>query len=171
VLQQRSSSEGGMKALRETIAAFGVLFAFATVTMHYAELPNRIPTHFNAHGMVNGWGDKSSLWHLVGVTCALYLMLTLLRFLPPSLINLPVGPDRRAAAMPIAMATIGWIKAEIAWTFALSIWTIVALAQGRIEAMSAWFLPATLIVIFGTIAYYLVRTMGLPGPTTDQQDG
>ena len=148
-----------MKALRETIAALGVLFTIAVVAMHYAELPRRIPIHFNALGVANGWGDKSSLWLLAGVTCVLYLMLTLVRFLPQSLINLPVGPDRRAAAMPIAMEMIDWLKAEMVWIFAALIWAVVAVAQGRNAGLSVWFLPVTLVAVFGTIAFYIVRMM------------
>jgi hypothetical protein len=36
-------------------------------------------------------------------------------------------------------------------------------AQGRSLGLGAWFLPLTLVVIFGTIAFYMVRMRRLKG--------
>jgi uncharacterized membrane protein len=143
-----------MKALREILAASGNLFAIITLAFHYAELPQKVPKHFDAHGVVNEWGDKSSLWTLVGVACSVYLAMTLFRFLPAKAISLPVPAERRAAAMPVAFAMVGWMKAEMAWIFAVVTWSLVAVAQGRSKGLSPWFTPALLVTVSGTVAYY-----------------
>jgi uncharacterized membrane protein len=131
--------------------------------MHYAELPNRIPTHFNAHGVVNGWGDKSSLWTLVGVACGVYLVMTLFRFLPAKAISLPVPAERRVAAMPIAFAMVGWMKAEMAWIFAADTWFLVAVAQGHCKGLIPWFTPVVLVTLSGTVAYYFWQMTRIEG--------
>lgn len=146
-----------MKVFRELVAVLGLLSAIFVVVFNYRELPQRIPTHFNAAGVVNHWGDKSSLWALVGVTCFLYAMLSLVRFLPTSLMNVPVGEEQRATAIPICFDMIGWLKAEIMCMFAFIVWTAVAVVQGRSQGLGGWFLPVTMIAIFGTVVFYLVR--------------
>jgi uncharacterized membrane protein len=152
-----------MKTVRELVAALGLLSTIFVVAFNYRELPQRIPTHFGASGLANGWGDKSSLWALVGVACFLYAMLSLVRFLPPSAMNMPVAQEQRAAALPMTLEMIEWVKAETICMFAYIVWTAVGVAQGRSLGLGAWFLPLTLVVIFGTIAFYMVRMRRLKG--------
>ena len=95
------------------------------------------------------------LWTLVAVTGLLYLALTLVCFVPPKLINLPVGAERRAAAIPVAFAMVGWLKAETMWIFAALIWTTIAVAQGRSQGLTVWFAPTVLVVVLGTVAFHI----------------
>lgn len=73
-----------MKALREILAALGVLFAILIAVYGYFALPQRIPTHFTDNNIVDGWSDKSSLWFPVGIACVIYVVMTLVRYLPPA---------------------------------------------------------------------------------------
>jgi len=156
-----------MKAFRELLSALGLLSAIFVVVFNYRTLPQRIPTHFGASGLADGWGDKSSLWVLVGVTCFLYAMLSLVRFLPASSMNMPVAEEQRAAALPMVFEMIGWLKAETICVFAFIVWTAVAVVQGRSQGLGAWFLPVTLVAIFGTIAFYVPRMMRLGEAKSD----
>ena len=151
-----------MKALRELLAAIALLFTIVTAATSYAALPQRIATHFNASGAVNHWGNKSALWEIVGIACLIYLVLTLVRFAPASSFSVPVPPQQRAAAIPIALEMIAWIKAETMCMFAFILWAVVAASEGRSQALlSPWFLPATLLAIFATVAFYTARMMRL----------
>jgi uncharacterized membrane protein len=160
-----------MKSLREILAAAALLFTVVTAATSYSTLSQRIPTHFNAAGVADGWGDKSSLWMLVAVACFLYVVLTLVRFLPSSLINVPVAQEQRAAAIPISLEMIEWVKAETICMFAFIVWTAVAVVQGRSLGLGAWFLPVTLLAIFGTIAFYLTRIMRLKNVDGQEKRG
>ena len=104
-----------MKSLRELLATIGLLFTILTVALTYSSLPRRIPSHFAANGLVNGWDDKSFLWFLVGITCLVYLGMTMIRFAPPSSFSVPVSTKLRAAAIPIALDMVAWLKAELTW--------------------------------------------------------
>jgi len=146
-----------MKVVRELIAVFGVLSAIFVVVFNYRDLPQRIPTHFGLTGVADGWGGKSSLWALVGVTCFLYAVLSLVRFLPPKLMNVPVTEEHRAAAIPISLEMVGWVKAEITCMLAYIVWSAVAVVQGHSQGLGVWFLPVTLVTIFGTSLFYTLR--------------
>jgi hypothetical protein len=150
-----------MKAFRELVAALALLSAIFVVVFNYRELPQRIPTHFGVSGAADGWGDKSSLWIIVGLACFLYAVLSLMRFLPPKLMNVPVSEEHRAAAIPISLEMVGWIKAEITFMFAYIVWSAVAVVQGQSQGLGAWFLPVTLVAIIGTSLFYSLRMIRL----------
>jgi uncharacterized membrane protein len=158
-----------MKAFRELVAVLGLLSAIFVVVFNYRELPQRIPTHFGVSGVVDGWGDKSALWQIVALSCFLYIVLTLVRFLPPNAMNLPVREEQRAAAVPISLEMIGWVKAETTCMLAFIVWSAVGVVQGRSQGLGAWFLPVTMATIFGTIAFYLARMLRLGRAKADER--
>jgi hypothetical protein len=47
----------------------------------------------------------------------------------------------------------------------------VAVVQGRSLGLGAWFLPVTLLAIFGTIAFYLTRIMRLKNVDGQEKRG
>jgi uncharacterized membrane protein len=148
-----------MKVLREVLAALGLLFTVGVVAAHYGSLPQTIPTHFDARGLPNGWGDKSMLWLVPGLACFFYAVMTLVSFVPPSKINPPVSAERRVAVAPIAKRMIGWLKAELVWIMAVLCAVMVRDALGRSNGLTIWFVPVEMCVVFGTIGFYLWRMM------------
>ena len=148
-----------MKAFRETLAAAGLLFAILIAAYGCFTLPQRFPTHFDANNIADGWSGKSSLWFGPGIACVIYVVLTLVRFLPQSSISCfsEASPEQRAAALPFVHALFDWVKAEMTWMFAAITWTTVAEAQGHSIELTMWILPPSLIAIFGTIIYYITR--------------
>ena len=158
-----------MKALREILAALGVLFAILAAAYGYFALPARIPTHLNAANAVDGWSDKSFLWLFVGIACVVYLGMTLIRYAPESSFNVPVSPEQRAAAIPIALDMVAWLKAEMTWIFAGVTWLMVALAQGHNPGVTRWFIFPSMGVVFATLLYHIVRMMRLKPANTSAQ--
>ena len=139
------------QSLREFLGLMGLGGMVVIVATHYAALPQLVPTHFNASGVADGWGDRSSLWMLVGIGGFLYVLLTLSRFLPQSMINLPpMSEEKRAAAIPLTYEMLDWIKVEIMWIFAWLCWSVVTVATGTRDGLGAWFLPATIFATVGT---------------------
>jgi len=152
-----------MKNVREGLALAGLVATWLIVATHYWALPQTVPTHFNANGVVDGWGGKWDLWFAPGFACVLYAVLTLVRFLPERMINVPVSAAQRAAAVPMCMEMTGWAKAETMWMSAGIAWMMVASAQGN-GSMLMLLIPAVSVaVLLGTIGFYLWRMMSLPG--------
>jgi len=147
-----------VKTVRELIALAGVVFAGAVVADFYSRLPERIATHFNSAGMANGFGARSTLWLLVGIAVLLYATLSVIHFVP-RVVNLkrPLAPERERAVLAESVAMVGWIKAEMCWMFAYICLAMVRNGMGMQEGIGRWFLPATLVVVFGTCAFYLAR--------------
>jgi uncharacterized membrane protein len=157
-----------VKAFHELLAVLGLLSAIFVVAFNYRELPHQIATHFGANGVANGWDVKSSLWFPVGIACVVYVGMTLVRFLPPSSFSGPFNEEQRAAAIPICLDMVAWMKAEMTWIFAGATWLMVALAQGHNpEKLTLWFIFPVSGVVFATVIYHVARMMRLSAAKAD----
>jgi uncharacterized membrane protein len=145
-----------VKAVRELIALAGLVVAIWVVGDFYSQLPERIATHFNAEGMANGFGARSTLWILVGIACLLYATLSVIDFLP-RVVNLrkPLDPAREKIVWDETTAMVGWVKVEVCWMFAYLCLAMVRNAMGMQVGLGRWFLPVMLLAVFGTMAVYL----------------
>jgi uncharacterized membrane protein len=149
-----------VKTIRELVALAGLVFAIAVVWDFYSRLPERIATHFNAEGMANGFGARSTLWMLVGIAVLLYATLSAVEGVR-GVVNLkrPLAPEREKLALQESMAMVGWIKAEVCWMFAYICLAMVRNGMGLQVGLGWWFLPVTLVVVFGTCAVYMGRIL------------
>jgi len=150
-----------VKTVRELTALAGLVFTVAVVADFYSRLPERIATHFNGAGVANGFGARSTLWVLVGIAALLYLILSIIGSLPGVVsVKRPLAPERERVVLAESMAMVGWIKAEMCWMFAYLCLAMVRNGMGLQLGIGAWFLPVTLLVVFGTCGFYLVRIFG-----------
>ena len=150
-----------MKSVRELIALAGLVFSAAVVADFYSRLPERIATHFNAEGVANGFGARSTLWVLVGIAVLLYLILSVVGSLQGVVrLKRPLAPEREKLVLAESMAMVGWIKLEVCWMFAYLCLAMVRNGMGLQVGLGWWFLPVTLVVVLGTCAFYLVRIFG-----------
>jgi uncharacterized membrane protein len=140
------------------IALAGLVFAAAVVGDFYSRLPERIATHFNGAGVANGFGGRGTLWVLVGIAFLLYATLSVIDFVPGVVsLRRPLDPAREKIVWDETAAMVGWIKAEVCWMFAYLCLAMVRNGMGMQVGLGRWFLPVTLVVVFGTTAVYLGR--------------
>jgi len=74
-----------------------VLLAFTIylALSNYATLPDTIPTHFNEQGIADDWGNKTTIFFILGLNILVYVLFTVLNIWfavvrdPRFLINLP----------------------------------------------------------------------------------
>ena len=57
-----------LDVILEFLTLFVLVILWCYVLMYYADLPDIVPTHFNASGEVDGTGGKSSIWFLMAIT-------------------------------------------------------------------------------------------------------
>lgn len=119
-------------------------------------LPERIPIHFDLAGNPNGWGSPKGLMILVVVGTVVYLMMGIVARYPGAF-NYPVKvrPEFRGQAEGLTLDMIAWLRAELACLFCgLQVAVIDAAREGRSPALT-WLMPLFLLVIFGTIGWYM----------------
>jgi len=69
----------------------------------------------------------------------------------------PLAPEREKIALEESMAMVGWMKVEVCWMFAYLCLAMVRNGMGLQVGLGWWFLPVTLVVVFGTCALYVGR--------------
>jgi hypothetical protein len=110
---------------------FLVLAAYAAVhfSAYYSQLPEVVASHFDAHGVANGWQTKSAFFVVfVGVTVLAVVVgfgiPRIIEVVPAQLINLP---NRRYWLAPEHLAeTLEFLNTYFAW-FGCAVFLIIIL--------------------------------------------
>ena len=148
-----------MRKTLETIALLLLLCTWAITAYAVAgpnHLPARIPTHFNVAGQPDGWGVPAMLWLMPVVATFIHLLMTLVARYPAAF-HFPVrtGPASRRQLEAIALEMLSWLKAEVVTLFAWIQYQTIQFARNGEGVLSPFFLPAVLVVVFGTILWHI----------------
>jgi Protein of unknown function (DUF1648) len=147
-----------MRLVRETLALLGLVFQIAVVRYFWDRMPREVPTHFNGLGTPDAYGDKTELLIVPVIALFLYAMISTLSFFP-QLFNYPVTvtDQNRGRLQALAVAMLGWLKAQLTWTFAYIVWGSVRVAAGASSGLSIAFLPVMLLLVGGTVVWNILR--------------
>lgn len=141
----------------EVLAIAFLVGMFVYMIINWGRLPEKIPMHYNFAGEIDNWGSKSGLFFMPIMSVFLYLLLTVVTFFP-SAWNMPVTvkEENKLRAYSCVKTMMILMKLEIMICFFYISNTMV-----NTKALSGGFLPIFLILIFGTIAYFIVKTIRL----------
>jgi uncharacterized membrane protein len=142
------------------LLGWGVLLALWVWTgTSYSNLPDTIPTHFNAAGEADGFGRKASIVSLPVVASLLYIGLTLLNRVPHSFnFPTPVTQDNALPQYTNATRMIRFLKLILVLVFAGISYQTIQQANGTGEGLGLWFLPLTLVLIFVPLIYFVIKS-------------
>jgi len=71
-------------AICDAVAAVALIAAIGLVTLAWADLPHRVPVHFNGRGEADRWGGRQSLMVGPALSFASALLLALVSRFPRS---------------------------------------------------------------------------------------
>ena len=141
------------------IEGIGILGLIALITlpfMYYNLLPETIPRHFGITGEVDAYSGKGLIWILPLIGILMYVgMFWLNKY--PHIFNYPQEITKENAERQYKMATrmIRVLNAIITCVFAYITYTIIQTALGNQEGLGSLFTPVFLILVFGTLVYFL----------------
>ena len=139
-------------------AAIALLLSGILLLGYWPRLPDSVPVHFGPNGSPDAWGGKRALFVLPGLSLAIFVTLTLLERVPQRLnYAWTITPENAPRQYLIGRRMLTTLKAVVAWVLALGLWRSCAVAAGQAEGLGAWFLPVSLLAIFGVLAYFLVQ--------------
>jgi uncharacterized membrane protein len=142
------------------LLGWGVLLALWVWTgTSYSNLPDTIPTHFNAAGEADDYGRKASIFGLPVVASLLYIGLTLLNRVP-HIFNFPTPVTQENALIQYTNATrmIRYLRLILVLVFAGISYQTIQQANGTGEGLGVWFLPLTLGLIFMPLLYFVIKS-------------
>lgn len=140
------------------LGMLGVLYWITWEALSGANrLPERIPTHFDISGNPNGWGSPNTLLLIPIVATGIYLLITLLASIPTTKFNLPVRVTTANLSFIQEQTRnmVSWIKAEMICLFTYIQASIIHAARSSEFRLSPLMIPVFLVVVFGTVGWYL----------------
>lgn len=138
----------------------GLLFLVGMIVFIYTQwdqIPQQVPMHYNLRGEIDSWGSKYQTLILPTISILLYIFITVVSFFP-QIWNVPVQitDENKEVVYLSTKNLIIFMKVEMLTIFFyLNYHTVIA------QPLSIIFLPISMIIIFGTLIFFIVRTIRL----------
>lgn len=124
----------------------------AYLILGWSSFPDQIPMHYNGAGEIDRWGGRGEIIVIEVVMWILYFGIGLVEKYPQIWnTGVEVTPQNREKVYRILKYMLKTLKTLTALIFA---YLIVNSLQGT--PLPGWFTPATLILVFGDMAFWLV---------------
>lgn len=137
----------------EVFTAILLLSIWAYLIVFWTNIPNKIPTHYNAAGIIDNFGSKNEIFIEPIISTALYIILTLQSFYPSNgKISSMVTEEDRKVAYANTKSMMILTKMEV-----IIVLTYIFYCTIKIRSLGIWFMPLTLIVFLGTIVYFRLK--------------
>lgn len=119
----------------------------------WSSFPDQIPAHYNAAGEIDRYGSKWEIVFIEAVMWLLYLGIGLLEKYPEIWnTGVKVTPANREKVYCTLRYFIKTLKLSTTLIFAF---LVITSLQG--SHLPGWFTPASLFLVFGGMAYWLIR--------------
>lgn len=139
----------------EIVSALFQLVGTLYLYINWKQLPDQIPAHYNAVGQVDRMGSKTDLLLLMAISWALYVGLFIIeRF--PQIWNTGVKVTEENKER-VYRNLKNMLCTEKCFVTAIFAYLIIQSAQAN--ALSPWFLPISLGAMFGSMGYFIYRTV------------
>lgn len=142
--------------LLEAVGWFALFAMWIGLIISYDQLPETIPTHYNAQGVVDGYGNKSDIWMLPIVASALFVGMTLLNRIPHIFNYLTTITEENALRQyTIATKMMRFVKLVLVLVIGCLVYKTISIAGGVESGLGRYFTPLMLGAIFIPLVYYL----------------
>lgn len=130
------------------------------ILLNYSDLPDKIPSHYNALGEIDGYGSKFLLIILTLISTILYIGLTFLNRYP-HIFNYPVKITQVNALKQYSFATrmIRYLKFIIVLIFSSIAYITILNNKNSDISIGIWFLPIILVSVFAPLIYYIKKSL------------
>jgi uncharacterized membrane protein len=144
----------------EFVAFLFFIIMIGLPLIYSGKLPERIPVHFNFAGVPDGYGTVVTLWILPVTGAIMYLGMTILQAYP-HIYNYPVEitSENILIQYKLAVRLIRILKTLILVIFSFISYKTIKTALGNSAGLGKAFLPVFLLLTFGIIIIYFVRSL------------
>ena len=130
----------------------------------YADLPEIIPSHFNASGEVDGYSEKYMIWLVPVISAVIFIGLFIMNKYP-HLHNYMVNITEENALKHYRFSTriIRFTNLFVTLIFGVILYAMVQSAHGNSLKIGSWFIPAVLgfsVVLPIVIFVYQKKNLG-----------
>ncbi|MEY8848915.1 DUF1648 domain-containing protein [Psychroserpens sp. XS_ASV72] len=144
----------GMDTIVDLLSLSILILTFVYVGLNYSELPEIIPSHFNAKGKVDGYSEKILIWLVPIIAMVLFIGMFIINKYPHHhnyMVN--ITEDNALKNYRFSTRIIRFTNLFVMLTFAFIAYSMIQAANGQSIAIGSWVLP---IIIGFTIILPIV---------------
>ena len=123
----------------------------------YATLPERIPVHYNAKGVIDGYGGKGMIWLLLAGMWGVVGCLSFVEQFPKCWNTV----FRTTKENHVQMLSLTWTLISITKLIVAAMFAYLVMAAIRGGNLPALFMPIVLLALGANFLYWLVRAFFL----------
>lgn len=132
------------------VLLLGILVFLA---LRWRDIPDRIPGHYNAAGVVDRWGKKGELLVVPIISWIMYIGMTLVECFPHIWnTGARVTKQNEARVYRIIKNLIGTMKLLFVLNF-----TSLTMNSSFSRALPQWHLPVLLMLVFGSLIFFIIK--------------
>lgn len=143
----------------DVAAIIGLMFIWIYTFLHFNQLPETIPTHFNIKGEIDNYGSKYTLWILPAV---ITFVITFFRILSnyPHKFNyiVKITNENAEKQYRLALRIMRIISMNITFLFGLICVKVVNGAYQKTSTLEWWFIPLILLSIITPTFYMIIAS-------------
>lgn len=150
----------GLDRFCESVAIFALIAGIVLIFQVWSGLPQTIPTHFDASGNPDGWGDKGMIWLLPAIGIVMIPLMLFLRRVP-WLSNTPIKITEQNAEYQYGLIVrlLSILASIVSLLFFVLIWDTVAIAKGGNSLLGSLFMPIFMTAVFCPIIWYVTAAI------------
>lgn len=143
----------------EILGWIAVIAIWLLTLINYFDLPETIPTHYNASGEADGFGNKLNILTLPLISTLMYVGLTILTK-HPHLLNYSdeINEDNALYQYKNATKMIRVLKLAVIIIFGLIVFKTIQTATGKANGLGIWFLPFMFGLLFIPVFYFSIKS-------------
>jgi len=143
----------------EVLGWLSICVIWIMIFMNYSDLPETIPTHFDAKGKADSFGSKNNTINIQFVLTLLFIGMTMLTSFPHRL-NYWVQITKENAKRQYQLATklIRVLKLMVSIVFGLLFYQTIENSYGNASGLGLWFFPVTISLFLFPILFYLYKS-------------
>ena len=122
------------------------------LTAFWQRIPDEVPMHFNAAGEIDRWSSRTELLILPVISWLVYGLLTVVEQIFRTWTAGGTGMKKKEQVHFLRRHLLSTLKRLVVVIFTwIPVWCALALP------LPVWFLPVTLVAVFGDMVYWIVR--------------
>ena len=131
------------------------------IFMQWSSLPAQVPSHYNALGEPDAWSSKEFIFVPLIIGTILWVGMHILEKFPHIHNYSGLTAENTEQLYKNSMLMLNFLKNELMLIFALGSWNDIRVANGNDSFLGRWDLPLPLLIIFGTLLFFIWRSVKL----------
>lgn len=145
--------------LLNAIAVLSYIGMVVYLFVQYGDLPDQVPVHYNGAGEVDRWGGRGQLFLLPFIGAGLWIGMTVIEKYPHTYNYVNLTEENAEVQYKNGRRMVNVLKNEILILFSFINIQNIRVATGTAEGLGAFFLPAFLLIVFGSVLFFISRML------------